>query len=418
MNFSKLDSFASLFAGTAAVAAIVITQPNVALALTPEEVYEIAVPVTVLITSPNSGGGSGVIIAREGNTYTVLTNDHVVCDRSTEGTTRCAEDTPYLVQTHDGQSHSVIATRIKRFHNGSNDPDLAIVQFTSPIDYPVATLGNSDEAEVYQEVYAYGFPGYVDSAGYSRQESQAPRGFITDIDVEDAEDGYTLAHDAVIWHGLSGSPLFDAKGRVIGINGSARTAYVEAYQSTSGGLVSSGLYVPVDTGIYLAIPINTFVGLLPESGLNLANLLNVDNTPAPSIRQRLRNPESAEDFYVRGIIRATEGDFENAIEDFDRAIELDSEFIKAYYQRSVSHYQQGNLQQASADLDRVIQLDSSYTLAYSVRGFVRAISGDYQGAIEDLNRAIELDPNDATAYTNRGAIRSELRNRNKIRPES
>ena len=54
-----------------AAATIALVQPA-ALALTPSQIDQIAEAITVCIDTPGSSG-SGVIIQREGNTYTVLT---------------------------------------------------------------------------------------------------------------------------------------------------------------------------------------------------------------------------------------------------------------------------------------------------------------------------------------------------------
>ena len=70
--------------GAAATAAIV--SPQMALALTAKELENLSQQITVLIERKDalSSSGSGVIIAREGNTYYVLTAYHVVQKTETE----------------------------------------------------------------------------------------------------------------------------------------------------------------------------------------------------------------------------------------------------------------------------------------------------------------------------------------------
>lgn len=70
---------------------IVIVQSVVGAALTSAEVYPIAQQITVRIDGANTG--SGVILERQSNNYTVVTNRHVV-----------QETGSYTVQTHDGKS--------------------------------------------------------------------------------------------------------------------------------------------------------------------------------------------------------------------------------------------------------------------------------------------------------------------------
>ena len=59
--------------------AIVLVQPQLAVALTANQVNRIASEITVLIDGINPG--SGAIVARNGNTYYVLTAKHVVGHR-------------------------------------------------------------------------------------------------------------------------------------------------------------------------------------------------------------------------------------------------------------------------------------------------------------------------------------------------
>ncbi len=78
----------SFLTGTAIVAAIAIVQPMQVSAKTAKEVAQVAVPTTVRIDNPLGidKGGSGVIIAKTGNTYTVLTANHVVKNPKVEYT--------------------------------------------------------------------------------------------------------------------------------------------------------------------------------------------------------------------------------------------------------------------------------------------------------------------------------------------
>ncbi len=78
---------------------------------------EIAKRVTVRILT-KSGTGSGVIIKRDGQTYTALTNHHVVADSPKKG---------YQVITCDGQLYQ--ARGVSQANFGSLD--LALVEFTS-----------------------------------------------------------------------------------------------------------------------------------------------------------------------------------------------------------------------------------------------------------------------------------------------
>ena len=81
----------------------------------------------------------------------------------------------------------------------------------------------------------------------------------------------------------------------------------------------------------------------------------------------------------------------------------------AYNNRGLARKQQGDLAGAIQDYDRAIELDPQDPTAYNNRGNVRAEQKDLAGAIQDYDRAIELDPQDPTAYNNRGGLYLELR---------
>ena len=62
--------------------------------LTPQAVRQTAQQITVRITA-NNNGGSGVLIAKKGNSYLILTNAHVT-----------RRGSKFEIQTPDGQKHT------------------------------------------------------------------------------------------------------------------------------------------------------------------------------------------------------------------------------------------------------------------------------------------------------------------------
>ena len=85
-------------------------------------------------------------------------------------------------------------------------------------------------------------------------------------------------------------------------------------------------------------------------------------------------------------------------------------FTEAYYNRGVTYGKFGNYQQAIKDYNKVIELNPQYAKTYYNRGVTYGSFGNYQQAIKDYNKAIELNPQDAEAYYNRGATYGKLGN--------
>ena len=98
-------------------------------------------------------------------------------------------------------------------------------------------------------------------------------------------------------------------------------------------------------------------------------------------------------------------EYGKAIEDFNKAIELDNKFALAYNNRGMVYLNKKEYDKAIEDFNKAIELDNKFALAYNNRGIVyldRNKKDEYDKAIEDFNKAIELDNEFALAYGNRG----------------
>jgi len=93
-----------------------------------------------------------------------------------------------------------------------------------------------------------------------------------------------------------------------------------------------------------------------------------------------------------GLIHQIEGEYEDAFLSYNKAIELDPKYTKAYFNRGSVYHYLGQYQKAIDDYTKVIELDPKDTNAYNNRGVVYDDSGEYQKAIDDYTKAIELDP--------------------------
>lgn len=104
----------------------------------------------------------------------------------------------------------------------------------------------------------------------------------------------------------------------------------------------------------------------------------------------------------RGEMQADQGAAEEALADFDRAVQLDPERWQAWHNRGVSYAMQGRFEDAMSDLDQTIELRPEYANAWFNRGELHYEAGAFERAIEDYNQAIQLRPEDSAAYNSRG----------------
>src|SRR5438132_2455668 len=81
----------------------------------------------------------------------------------------------------------------------------------------------------------------------------------------------------------------------------------------------------------------------------------------PDLEQGLKDNENiAKGHYLRGYILDSFRDFDAAIGEYTRAIELDSDFVDALYNRGVDRYARGDIDGALNDFARTIQLNPTF----------------------------------------------------------
>lgn len=119
------------------------------------------------------------------------------------------------------------------------------------------------------------------------------------------------------------------------------------------------------------------------------------------------NPAKATAYFNRGFLFNSLGKFEAAIHDFSEAIELLPDYDEAYFQRGNSYRQRGEFQRAVQDYSQAIRINPYCIKAYYKRADSRAELGDHPGALTDYNQVILRLPKDANAYCQRGMFLSQ-----------
>lgn len=251
------DNLLAILGGTAVVSALVVMQPVAAFAMTGEQINNVAREVTVLIKG-KQGHGSGVIISNNNNTYYVLTAYHVV-----------ASQDDYKIVTFDKKAYQL--SNISRLPG----VDMAVVRFSSNQNYKVAKIANSNQAVVGKSVFISGWPAPGSTGQLVRQFTS---GEISGL-LEQPIEGYQMIYTNVTRKGMSGGPVFDAGGRVIGIHGLGDTENPNLL--TGQGQLSPDTAQTIASlikpGFNYAIPINTFLSLASQQEFYSA--LKIDSQP-------------------------------------------------------------------------------------------------------------------------------------------
>lgn len=101
-------------------------------------------------------------------------------------------------------------------------------------------------------------------------------------------------------------------------------------------------------------------------------------------------------------------DYNEKVDYYTKAIELQSNFGLAYYGRATAHNQLRDYEAAIKDFTATLNYKPGYARAYNGRGFSYLQLREYQKAVKDLNKAIRLKPSNATAYNYRGNAHTKL----------
>ena len=149
--------------------------------------------------------GSGVLFYQDKltSTYGVITNNHVLQ----------AGEAPYFIQTPDGKTHRANSVVRKKQLRGN---DLALLEFVADSEYKITTKSNQ-QAAIGDGVIAAGFPLKNSQSKY--------RGFVIkpgniELVLDKAlEGGYRIGSTNDVEKGMSGGPLLNRAGELVGING-------------------------------------------------------------------------------------------------------------------------------------------------------------------------------------------------------
>jgi hypothetical protein len=163
-----------------------------------KSVQDIAKETTVLIM--NNPSGSGVIIKRVDNKYSVLTTRHTVY-----------RDETYTIRTYDGQVHRVDNSTIIK----DSKIDLAILQFTSNNSKKYSYAKISKKLTQGMNVY---ISGWKECTTPSYEFNQGKILEVSNNNPTYKNLGYLTKYSNPTIGGMSGSPVFDNQGNVVAIH--------------------------------------------------------------------------------------------------------------------------------------------------------------------------------------------------------
>jgi tetratricopeptide (TPR) repeat protein len=340
-----------------------------------ESVQRIAITArnTSVLIEENYAIGSGVLVNKTGDVYSVLTTRHVVNGVS-----------PRRLRTFDGQFHKPIFISATK-----NYLDLAIIKFRSNRAYSVAKIGTSTEAVEGSTIYVAGFPRAtiaIDGVVFSFRQ-----GKLIANSTKPLSGGYSLIYSANTLVGMSGGGVFNDEGGLIGIHGKGDidTTY------KADDLNSN---IQFKTSNSLGIAIERFVEVASEFKVNIEGKIAT---------RLLDNIPTFADYFIAANEKSKKGDYLSAINQYDYVIEQNPRFVFAYNERAILKSERLNDESgALEDFNIAIKIDPKYANSYFNRGLLRMNNlNDKFGALEDFNMAIKINSEYANSYFSRGLLK-------------
>ncbi len=213
-----------------------------------EQIQKIGEQITVKIIGTESEG-TGIILQKQQQTYTVMTSAHVL----RPGT--------YKIQTLDGRIYPANISYNARSQSGVSTKDVALLQFSSNQNYEVARFGNTVDLEISDRIYAMGFPFDVKNA--DRRGWRFIVGQVLMKSEQSIEGGYQLAYSNKTVKGMSGGAILNGNGELVALHGQgpALLDITFLYDSGKAPCVPMQKFIS-DTS--WGIPVETIAKLLPS----------------------------------------------------------------------------------------------------------------------------------------------------------
>lgn len=138
--------------------------------------------------------------------------------------------------------------------------------------------------------------------------------------------------------------------------------------------------------------------------------LKADTTEALKIVTECIKKDSLSDeaWSYRALLRLQTNDQKGALEDYNKAIELNQTNANYFINRGLLNYYAKHYRDALSDYDKAIELNPYSQISLFNRALLRAEVGDLNNAIEDLNDVLKINPDYDEALFKRALLFSEL----------
>lgn len=300
--------------------------------------------VVVVMTYDGAGKaisqGSGFVVRQDG---VIVTNYHVISDAKS-------------IEIKVGSR----VLNVDRFIDLDKENDIAILKINAN-NLPIVKLGDLEKTRIGEKIYVISSPQGL--------ENTISDGILSGKrEVED--DKTILQITAPISPGSSGGPVFNQNGQVIGI----ATFLLKESQNLNFAMPAGGI----------------------------KNKIRAKKIAAIKPRQIENYNKTSEYWRNLGVTYGESGRYQEAIEAFKQAIQINPDYAEAYNGLGFAYSNSGRYQEAIEHIEQAIRIKPNYVKAHNNLGIAYAKSGKHQEAIEAIKKAIRIEPGSAESHHNLG----------------
>ena len=111
----------------------------------------------------------------------------------------------------------------------------------------------------------------------------------------------------------------------------------------------------------------------------------------------------------RGDAYDDKGQYDQALEDYGRAVETNPQDAEAFNSRGTTYIALGRYELAIGDFDRSVRINPASPVALGNRCFAKAVLGELEQALTDCNEALHIKPKYPGAYAPRALAYLKLK---------
>lgn len=273
------------------------------------------------------------------------------------------------------------------------DKDILILKILDKT-FPYIAVGNSDDLNIGQKIYAIGSPMGL--------ENTITDGIVSGLRSYETETRHYIQISAPISHGSSGGAIINSKGELIGI---------------------STLSLVEGQNLNFAIPVNEVLKVYNKEGVTKNDLVTTDylfngikEFKASNFNKAIYyfkiyisiNSNNSAAYYNLGTAYERAGKYDDAIISFKRAISIDPNDADNYINLSTTYNEKGEYDDAMFYCKKALAIKPD-AVAYTNLGVAFASKNNFDSAIYYCKKAIVYDANYADAYGNLGAAYQSIK---------